>query len=56
MSGPFCDKILAITGQSIAGDGGTALRRNPDRTPMVDAIFGTETLATARAVKLIDQH
>jgi NAD(P)-dependent dehydrogenase (short-subunit alcohol dehydrogenase family) len=43
-----------ITGQSLAVDGGNELRRNPDLTPMVEAIFGTETVAAARAGKPID--
>lgn len=44
-----------ITGQSLAVDGGNELRRNPDLTPMVEAIFGAETVAAARAGKPIDQ-
>lgn len=40
-----------ITGQSIAVDGGNGLRRNPDLTPMVEAMFGTEIVAAARAGK-----
>lgn len=44
-----------ITGQSIAVDGGNELRRNPDLTPMVETIFGAETVAAARAGRPIDQ-
>lgn len=43
-----------ITGQSIAVDGGNELRRNPDLTPMVEAIFGVETVAAARAGKPLE--
>ena len=44
-----------ITGQSLAVDGGNELRRNPDLTPLVEAIFGAEAIATARAGKSPDQ-
>ena len=43
-----------ITGQSLAIDGGNELRRNPDLTPMVEAIFGAQTVAAARAGKPFD--
>jgi NAD(P)-dependent dehydrogenase (short-subunit alcohol dehydrogenase family) len=40
-----------MTGQSFAVDGGNELRKNPDLTPMVEAIFGAEAVAAARAAK-----
>lgn len=38
-----------VTGQFIAADGGTMLRRSPDLTPMVEQIYGAEAVAAARA-------
>lgn len=38
-----------VTGQFLAIDGGTMLRRSPDLTAMVGAIFGTDKVAAARA-------
>lgn len=38
-----------VTGQFIAVDGGTMLRRSPDLTPMVEQIYGAESVAAARA-------
>ena len=40
-----------MTGQSFAVDGGNELRRNPDLTPMVEAIYGAEAVAAARSGK-----
>lgn len=40
-----------MTGQSFAVDGGNELRKNPDLTPMVEAIFGADAVAAARAAK-----
>ncbi len=38
-----------VTGQFLAADGGTMLRRSPDLTAMVEQIYGTEAVAAARA-------
>ncbi|WP_150292628.1 SDR family NAD(P)-dependent oxidoreductase [Sphingobium estronivorans] len=40
-----------MTGQSFAIDGGNELRKNPDLTPMVEAIFGVDAVEAARAAK-----
>ncbi|MDP3674916.1 MAG: SDR family oxidoreductase, partial [Novosphingobium sp.] len=40
-----------MTGQCFAVDGGNELRRNPDLTPMLEAMLGPETFAAQRAGK-----
>jgi NAD(P)-dependent dehydrogenase (short-subunit alcohol dehydrogenase family) len=40
-----------MTGQCFAVDGGNELRRNPDLTPMVEAMLGPEQFAAQRAGK-----
>lgn len=40
-----------MTGQCFAVDGGNELRRNPDLTPMVEQMLGSEAVATLRAGK-----
>ncbi len=40
-----------VTGQSFAVDGGHELRRNPDLSPVISAIYGEQALATLRAGK-----
>lgn len=40
-----------MTGQCFAIDGGNELRRNPDLTPIVEAMLGAEAVATLRAGK-----
>jgi NAD(P)-dependent dehydrogenase (short-subunit alcohol dehydrogenase family) len=40
-----------MTGQSFAVDGGNELRRNPDLTPMVQAMLGAETVKALKAGK-----
>ncbi len=40
-----------ITGQCIAIDGGNLLRRSPDLTPMVEAIYGADSIKTTRQGK-----
>jgi NADP-dependent 3-hydroxy acid dehydrogenase YdfG len=37
-----------VTGQCLAVDGSNKLRRSPDLTPMVEAIYGKETIARLR--------
>lgn len=40
-----------VTGQSFAIDGGNELRRNPDLTPMLQAMLGAEVVAKLKAGK-----
>ena len=40
-----------MTGQSFAVDGGNELRRNPDMTPLLEALHGAETVAKLKAGK-----
>jgi len=40
-----------VTGHSFAVDGGNELRRNPDLTGMVEAIYGADAVSAARAGK-----
>jgi NAD(P)-dependent dehydrogenase (short-subunit alcohol dehydrogenase family) len=41
-----------ITGQVIAADGGQVIRGFPDPAPMLDAIYGVDTMARVRAGKV----
>lgn len=40
-----------VTGQLLAIDGGTMLRRSPDLTGMVEQIYGAQAIAAARAAR-----
>lgn len=40
-----------VTGQFLAADGGSSLRRSPDLTGMVEQIYGAKAVAAARAGK-----
>lgn len=42
-----------MTGQSFAADGRNELRKNPDLTAMVEAVYGKDTIEAARAVRPI---
>jgi NAD(P)-dependent dehydrogenase (short-subunit alcohol dehydrogenase family) len=44
-----------MTGQSFAVDGGNELRRNPDLTPMVEAMLGAEAVTALKAGKEPEQ-
>lgn len=40
-----------VTGQSLAADGGQELRRQPDASGMLDAMFGAELMASVRRAR-----
>jgi hypothetical protein len=40
-----------VTGQSFAVDGGNEIRKNPDLSDMIAAMFGQDTLDTLRRGK-----